>query len=136
HFTGGIFWLTIVFMALNIIALPVSIWIVSFDRDFYPDYQIPENLLFQIATGHLIIGMIFNEFLAMILLYYLNDESSSDFMHSLPVKRKALLVHVLLTGITAIVVPLVISAVILLIERMIFIPEIAVTDIGKWLIYA
>src|SRR5699024_12604453 len=48
----------------------------------------------------------------------------------------ALLVHFLLTGIRAIFVSLVISAVILLIERMIFIPEIAVTDIGKWLIYA
>lgn len=136
HFTGTIFWLTIVFMALNIIALPLSIWIVTFDRDFYPDYQIPENFLFQIASGQLIIGMIFTAFLAMFLLNYLNDESSSDFMHSLPVKRTALLVHVLLTGITAIVVPLVISVVILLIERMIFIPEIAVTDIGKWLIYA
>lgn len=136
HFTGTIFWLTIVFMALNIIALPLSIWIVTFDRDFYPDYQIPENFLFQIASGQLIIGMIFTAFLAMFLLNYLNDESSSDFMHSLPVKRTALLIHVLLTGITAIVVPLVISAVILLIERMIFIPEIALIDIGKWFLYA
>ena len=136
HFSGTVFWLTIVFMALNIIALPVSIWIVTFDRELYPDYTIPENLLFQMSAGQIIIGMIFSAFLAMFLLNYLNDEASSDFMHSLPVKRTATLIHVLITGVTAIVVPLVITAVILLAEHMIFIPEITVTDIGKWFVYA
>lgn len=136
HFSGTIFWLTIVFMALNIIALPLSIWIVTFDRQMIPDYQIPENFLFQISTGQMIIGMIFSAFLAMFLLNYLNDEGSSDFMHGLPVKRKTIFAHALITGVTAIVVPLIITGLILLIERMIFIPEIALMNIGKWFIYA
>lgn len=135
HFSGTIFWLTIVFMALNIIALPVSIWIVTFDREMYPGYEIPENFLFQMSAGQMVIGMIFAAFLAMFLLNYLNDEASSDFMHSLPVKRTAMLIHALITGVAAIIVPLVITAVILLFERMVFIPEIAVIDIGKWFLY-
>lgn len=136
HFSGTIFWLTIVFMALNIIALPVSIWIVTFDRQMYPDYQIPENFLFQISAGQMVIGIIFSAFLAMFLLNYLNDEGSSDFMHGLPVKRTSILFHALITGVAAIVIPLIITGLILLTERMIFIPEIALIDIGKWFIYA
>lgn len=136
HFGGTIFWLTIVFMALNIIALPVSIWIVTFDRQMYPDYQIPENFLFQISAGQMVIGIIFSAFLAMFLLNYLNDEGSSDFMHGLPVKRTSILFHALITGVAAIVIPLIITGLILLTERMIFIPEIALIDIGKWFIYA
>ena len=136
HFSGTVFWLTVVFMALNIIALPVSIWIVTFDRELNPAYEIPENFLLQMSAGQMIIGMIFSVFLAVFLLNYLNDEGSSDFMHILPVKRTALLVHVLITGLIAIVVPLMITAVILFIERMIFIPEVAVMDIGKWFVYA
>lgn len=138
HFSGTIFWLTIVFMALNIIALPVVIWIVTYDPLAHPEAvrQIPENILFQMSAGQLITGMIFTVFLAMFLLNYLNDEGSSDFMHSLPVKRTTILVHALITGVAAIVVPLIITGVILLVERMIFIPEIAVIDIGKWFLYA
>lgn len=138
HFSGTIFWLTIVFMALNIIALPVAIWIATYDPMAPPETvrQIPENILFQMSSGQLIIGMIFTVFLAMFLLNYLNDEGSSDFMHGLPVKRPAILIHALAAGGAAIVVPLVITAVILLAERMIFIPEIALIDIGKWFLYA
>lgn len=136
HFSGTVFWLTVVFMALNIIALPVSIWIVTFDREMNPGYEIPENLLFQMSSGQIIIGMIFSAFLAVFLLNYLNDEGSSDFMHSLPVKRTSILIHVLITGVIVIVVPLMITAAILFIERMIFIPEVALMDIGKWFVYA
>lgn len=138
HFSGTIFWLTIVFMALNIIALPVSIWIMTFDPLAHPEAvrHIPDNILFQMSSGQLIIGMIFTVFLAMFLLNYLNDEGSSDFMHGLPVKRTAILVHALITGVTAIVVPLIITGGILLAERMIFIPEIGLIDIGKWFLYA
>ena len=138
HFSGTVFWLTIVFMALNIIALPVSVWIVTFDPMAHPEAvrQIPDNLLFQLSAGQLIIGMIFTVFLAMFLLNYLNDEGSSDFMHGLPVKRTAILVHALITGVIAIVVPLIITGIILLAERVIFIPEIALIDIGKWFLYA
>lgn len=136
HFNGTTFWLTIVFMALNIIALPVSIWIVTFERAMYPEYQIPENFLYQISVGQLIIGMIFALFLAMFLLNYLNSETSSDFMHSLPVKRSSMLLHALLVGLSAIIVPLIITALIVLAERMLFIPEIEVMEILKWLLYA
>lgn len=136
HFNGTVFWLTIVFMALNIIALPVSIWISTFERSMYPEYQIPENFLYQVSVGQMIIGMIFVAFLAMFLLNYLNNESSSDFMHSLPIKRTSMLLHALLVGIGAIIVPLVITALIVLAERMLFIPEIAVMAIFKWLLYA
>lgn len=136
HFNGTVFWLTIVFMALNVIALPVSIWITTFERSMAPVYQIPENFLYQVAVGQMIIGMIFALFLAMFLLNYLNNESSSDFMHSLPIKRSSMLLHALLVGIGAIIVPLVITALIVLAERMLFIPEIAVVEIFKWLLYA
>ena len=136
HFNGTIFWLTVVFMAMNIIALPLSIWIVTFDREMVPGYEIPENFLFQMSAGQLIIGMIFSAFLAMFLLNYLNDEASSDFMHSLPVKRTSMLFHALLAGVLAIIVPLLITAGILFIERMIFIPEIEIMAILKWLVYA
>lgn len=136
HFSGTIFWLTIVFMALNIIALPVAIWIATFDREMYPGYEIAENFLFQMSAGQMVIGMIFSAFLAMFLLNYLNDEGSSDFMHGLPVKRPAILIHALAAGVAAIVVPLMVTGVILLLERMIFIPEIALIDIGKWFLYA
>lgn len=138
HFSGTIFWLTIVFMALNIIALPVAIWIATYDPMAHPEAirQIPENILFQLSSGQLIIGMIFTVFLAMFLLNYLNDEGSSDFMHGLPVKRPVILIHALAAGVAAIVVPLIITGVILFAERMIFIPEIGLIDIGKWFLYA
>lgn len=138
HFSGTVFWLTVVFMALNIIALPVSIWIVTYDPMAAPDAvrQNAADVLFQLSAGQLIIGMIFTVFLAMFILNYLNDEGSSDFMHGLPVKRTAMLIHALITGFTAIVAPLVITALLLIAERMIFIPEITMTDIGKWFLYA
>ncbi|SDK49228.1 ABC-2 type transport system permease protein [Jeotgalicoccus aerolatus] len=136
HFSGTIFWLTVVFMAMNIIALPLSLWIVTYDRDLIPGYTMPDNLLFQMSAGQIIIGMIFSVFLAMFLLNYLNDEASSDFMHSLPIKRTAVLTHALMTGFAAITIPLLITAVILLLERIVFIPEIALMEIGKWLLYS
>lgn len=136
HFNGTVFWLTVVFMALNIIALPMAIWVITFDRDMIPDYQLPANFLYQMSAGQLIIGMIFSSFLAVFLLNYLNDEASSDFMHGLPVKRTSILTHALITGVLAIVVPLLITAGLLFIERMIFIPEIAAVDILKWFAYA
>ena len=118
---------------MNIIALPLSLWIVTM-TDLIPGYTMPTICFRCQRTNYY--RMIFSVFLAMFLLNYLNDEASSDFMHSLPIKRTAVLTHALMTGFAAITIPLLITAVILLLERIVFIPEIALMEIGKWLLYS
>ncbi|WP_342388448.1 hypothetical protein [Salinicoccus bachuensis] len=136
HFMGGIFWLTVLFLIGNILIQPLALWIASSNfemmggRESLPDNPLKMMIAFQLAGG-----MVYIVFMVMFLFSYKNKESSLDFMHSLPVKRKGLLTHALIAGIINITVPIAITAIILLLERYFLAFEVTFMQIVEWFFY-
>ncbi len=135
HFTGLIFWMTVVYMVMNIIALPLIIWIDTMNNNMIVGGTVRSSLL-ELSAGQQIIGLAFSTLVGMFLINYLYKVDSSDFIHSLPIKRSNLLIHVLIVGFLAIVIPLLVNGLILVAESMTIATNITLLEIGKWLVYS
>lgn len=135
HFTGLIFWMTVVYMVMNIIFLPFIIWIDAIRKNMIIEGT-PMSTLLGVSVGQQIFGLVFSTLVGMFLINYLYKEESSDFIHALPIKRSSLLVHVLIVGFLAIVIPLLVTSLILVVESFTIASNITLLEIGKWLAYS
>lgn len=135
HFTGLIFWMTVVYMVMNIIFLPFIIWIDAIRKNMIIEGT-PMSTLLEVSVGQQIFGLVFSTLVGMFLINYLYKEESSDFIHALPIKRSSLLVHVLIVGFLAIVIPLLVTSLILVVESFTIASNITLLEIGKWLAYS
>lgn len=136
HFTGSVFWLSILFLIGNILLQPLALWIVSINVRIN-DGHVPSGNPLDMMTGfQLVFGMVYVMFLAVFLFGYKNKEQSIDFMHALPIKRHYLLSHALLSGFINILIPLIITSIILFFERHFLVFDISFIDIITWCAYS
>ncbi|KGX92498.1 hypothetical protein N781_16695 [Pontibacillus halophilus JSM 076056 = DSM 19796] len=107
-------WIGALYLIALIFILPLTIFMTLQDSSAYFDYY--SDGLFSgplVLQYPLIVGV--PVVLAVFLFRYLHVTSASDFIHSLPMSRKSLFHHYLLFGITLLAIPLLITALILLI---------------------
>src|SRR5699024_5011717 len=97
---------------------------------------INKDFFLQLSLVQQVIGMSFAAIIGIILFNYLNNEAASDFMHSLPIKRNKILSHILLVGFSAIVIPLLITAIILGLQSLLFIDNLSLSTIALWFVYS
>ncbi|MCD2138943.1 hypothetical protein [Salinicoccus halitifaciens] len=135
HFTVQTFWITVLYMMMSLIVLPLSLWIFSLsmtDASYLYDAAVFENL----ASVHLVFGMIYAAGLGLFSMNFKNQESVSDFIHSLPVKRVTVLTSVFIIGISSIIISTGLIAAILMVERFALAFELAALDVLSWLVYS
>lgn len=136
YFSGSVLWLSFVYLLASIIILPLSLWIMSMN---IPINEVAEGyydgVLMQTASVHIVVSGIYVVLMVLFMFNYKNNEDASDFIHSLPVKRKNILTHALIVGFLAMTVPVVITALILLLERYGLVFDISTGEVGIWLIY-
>ncbi|WP_344704649.1 hypothetical protein [Salinicoccus jeotgali] len=136
HFTGSVFWLSILFLIGNILLQPLALWIASINVRINDGYVPSGNPLDMMAGIQLVFGMVYVVFLAAFLFSYKNKEQSIDFMHALPMKRHYLLSHALLSGFINILIPMVTTSIILFFERHFLVFDISFIDIITWGAYS
>ncbi|MFC0189626.1 DUF6449 domain-containing protein [Fictibacillus aquaticus] len=127
-------WISIVYLVALLFALPLRIAMDMTDGNAI-DYYKPFITLF---NYHSEIQMLFMFgvpiLLALVLFRYLNSKQSSVFIHSLPIKRPALLHHFTAAGILFLLAPVFITSVILLIMHAASNAEslFSITDVFQW----
>lgn len=136
HFSSAIFWVTLIFLILNIISLPLILWLYQQQNNILQLETINKDFFLQLSSVQQVIGMSFAAIIGIILFNYLNNEAASDFMHSLPIKRNKILSHILLVGFSAIVIPLLITAIILGLQSLLFIDNLSLSTIALWFVYS
>jgi len=136
HFSSAIFWVTLIFLILNIISLPLILWLYQQQSNILQLETINKDFFLQLSSVQQVIGMSFVAIIGIILFNYLNNEAASDFMHSLPIKRNKILSHILLVGFSAIVIPLLITAIILGLQSLLFIDNLSLSTIALWFVYS
>src|SRR5699024_10350250 len=136
HFSSAIFWVTLIFLILNIISLPLILWLYQQQSNILQLETINKDFFLQLSSVQQVIGMSFVAIIGIILFNYLNNEAASDFIHSLPIKRNKILSHILLVGFSAIVIPLLITAIILGLQSLLFIDNLSLSTIALWFVYS
>jgi ABC-2 type transport system permease protein len=136
YFSGSVFWLSFVYLLASIIIMPLSLWIMSMNisaGEVAEGYY--DGILMQTGSVHIVVSGIYVVLMVLFMFNYKNNEDASDFIHSLPVKRKNILTHALIVGFLAMTVPVVITAIILFFERYGLVFDISAGEVGIWLIY-
>lgn len=136
YFSGSVFWLSFVYLLASIIIMPLSLWIMSMNisaDEVAEGYY--DGILMQTGSVHIVVSGIYVVLMVLFMFNYKNNEDASDFIHSLPVKRKNILTHALIVGFLAMTMPVVITAIILFFERYGLVFDISAGEVGIWLIY-
>lgn len=118
YFTGTIFWATFAYTLLMIILVPVSLYILSKASQFNinePGIYSEGNTLINNGILQMMVSMIFAVTLAVMLFGFKNKEASSDYIHSLPIKRGNIFMNANIVGFVAMIIPLIIVSIIALI---------------------
>ncbi|MDL4842232.1 DUF6449 domain-containing protein [Aquibacillus rhizosphaerae] len=135
HDLRNVGWIGIIYLCALIFAVPLEI-LLRISNEDYNNYYMDETSLFNF---HLEIQyfaiLLVPVVLAVFLFRYLHVKGSTDFIHSLPIKREKLIHHHAITGICLVILPVIITAIILLIMSvtMDISNYFVVTDIGYWL---
>ncbi|CAD2070545.1 hypothetical protein [Phocicoccus pinnipedialis] len=138
YFTGTIFWVTFAYTLLMIILVPVSLYIMSKANQFNivdPESYATGNIL--IINGYLqmIVSMVFAVTLAVMLFGFKNKEASSDYIHSLPIKRGSIFMSANIVGFLAMIIPLGTVVVIALIMSPFLEGLITPMEISVWALF-
>ncbi|RLQ93304.1 DUF6449 domain-containing protein [Falsibacillus albus] len=107
-------WVGIIYFLGLLFSLPLQIQMLySPDRNFTPMY----DSLFDVVTEfQFILFLVIPVMLSVFLFRYMQVKKSSDMMHSLPIKREKLLFHYSAVGSLYLIVPVVLTAVIIMIQ--------------------
>ena len=138
YFTGTIFWATFAYTLLMIILVPVSLYIMSKASQFNiynPEIYSVGNTLINYGILQMMVSMIFAVTLAVMLFGFKNKEASSDYIHSLPIKRGNIFINANIVGFVAMIIPLVIVSIIALIMSPILKGLISPMEILVWALF-
>ena len=106
-------WISVVYFLGLLIALPIRILMMYSDKQNLPITK--ADSLFQYNfTLQMPLLITVPVLMAIFLFRYLHVKKATDLMHSLPLKREKLFHHYALSGITLLVLPVIVIAIILL----------------------
>lgn len=137
YFSGSVIWLSFIYLIVSIISLPLPLWVVSVNvqpEDLADAYY--TDFFYQLATPHIVLSMIYAVLLVLFMFNFKNNEDSSDFIHSLPVKRQSILTNALLVGFIVMTLPVIITGITLFFLRYAVIFDITASEVGLWMIFA
>ncbi len=106
-------WISVVYFLGLLIALPIRIMMMYSDKQNIPVPK-PDNLFQYNFTLQMPLLITVPVLMAIFLFRYLHVKKAADLMHSLPLKREKLFHHYALSGITLLVLPVIVIAIILL----------------------
>ncbi|MFK2826048.1 DUF6449 domain-containing protein [Bacillus sp. B190/17] len=133
----SVLWVSIFFTLALLVVLPLFIWMIFMKEEaleYYFQGNYKNGLLAFSYSVQYIIFMIFPVITGLILTNYLTKKGSSDFMHSLPFKRKTLLSHVYMAGGTALVLPILLNGIVLTMMRPLIKPAVyTIGDVAGWM---
>lgn len=109
NFTNSIFWLTIGYLLLTILSLPLPLYIASFGS-FIGESEYNFNPLFWYGMVHFLFGLVYAMMLAVSIFNFKNKAETNDYIHSLPIKRTTIFSSGIFVGIIAIIVPALITS--------------------------
>lgn len=130
-FTNSIFWLTIGYLLLTILSLPLPLYIASVGS-FIGDGEYNYNPLFWYGIVHFLFSLVYAMMLAVNIFNFKNKAETNDYIHSLPIKRTTIFSSGIFVGIIAIIVPALITSVILLLEQPVLTYNLSVQHIIIW----
>src|SRR5690625_4607233 len=136
HFTVQTFWITILYAMMSLIVLPLSLWISSLSMAGASDMSYETVVFNNLTSVHLVFGMLYATALGLFSMNFKNQESISDFIHSLPVKRVTILGSVFIVGIVSILISTALIAAILLVERYALVFDLTAAEVMMWLVYS
>jgi ABC-2 type transport system permease protein len=125
-------WISLLYLIVLIFTFPLTILmtVTNENRSLWPfdslfNYNYDMNMILIISTPVL---------LAIFLFRFLNVKESSDLFHSLPVKREQIFHQYTITGLLYLIIPVLITALLLLLEHRAFDLEnyFSVGDIIYW----
>ena len=127
-------WISLIYFLLLFFSVPLNIFMTYSEPDKYPVYI---RSVFEFGLP-LQIFMLFlvPVLMAMFILRYLHQKESSDFLHSLPIKRSHLLWHQAGFGIVALWLPIIINGMLVYLNYLLLdLDKIySQTDIAHWFI--
>ncbi|WP_332694313.1 DUF6449 domain-containing protein [Halalkalibacter lacteus] len=128
-------WISLSYLLCLLFFLPLQLLMAyTRENEFYQ--FIPPKSLFGLSNEfQTIMTFLFPVLLAIFLFRYIQVKSSSDFTHSLPIKREQLLHQHVLFGLVVLIVPVLLTAISLLVLSQ-FLPYnelLAVSSILKWM---
>ncbi|WP_227937080.1 DUF6449 domain-containing protein [Alkalihalobacillus deserti] len=107
-------WVGLGYFLCLLFALPLQLLISYTNEDHYRHYQIPKHLIELTSDFQVFLTFIFPVLLAIFLFRYIQVKLSSDFTHSLPIKREQLFNQHILFGLLVLILPVLVVAAILL----------------------
>lgn len=132
HMARNAGWISLIYFITLLFCLPLDILMTETNQ--YREFWVMNNL-FNYNQGIQIILLITVPILLAIFLFrFLHVKNSSDLFHSLPIKRSAIFHQYTLTGLVFLIVPVLVTACLVLIEHRAFDldPYFSVNDILYW----
>ncbi|HHU20696.1 MAG TPA: hypothetical protein GXZ58_10900 [Bacilli bacterium] len=127
-------WISLIYFLILFFSVPLNIFMT---------YSNPENH-YMYNRSIFNFGLAFQAFalflvpvlMAMFILRYLHQKDASDFLHSLPIKRSHLLWHQVGFGIAALWIPIIINAILIYFNYLLWDVEMVFTllDLTHWLV--
>src|SRR5690625_3954133 len=133
HFTVQTFWITILYAMMSLIVLPLSLWISSLSMAGASDMSYETVVFNNLTSVHLVFGMLYATALGLFSMNFKNQDSVSDFIHSLTVRRVTILSSVFIIGIISILITTTFTAAILLVDRYALIFDLKEVEVMMWL---
>ncbi|MFC0561023.1 DUF6449 domain-containing protein [Halalkalibacter alkalisediminis] len=107
-------WIGLGYLVCLLFAMPLQLLLAYTNEDHYRYHQIPDQLIGLSKDFQVILTFVFPVLLAIFLFRYIQVKLSSDFTHSLPIKRGLLFNQHLLFGLLVFILPVFVVAAILL----------------------
>lgn len=127
-------WISLLYLIGLLFSLPLEVVMSVLEkRAQYNETEI--NLLFMYGTLQNALILVIPVLLAVFLFRFLQVKQTSDFIHSLPLSRKQIYVHQLMSGVGFLLLPILLTAMILLIFlwTMDVSSLYTLKDIGLWI---
>ncbi len=127
-------WIGIIYQIALLFTLPLQIFMMHQAEHLPYNYREGENLFSVLPEIQVLLMFTVPVILSIILFRYLQVKVPADFIHSLPIKRSALFHHHALIGIFILIVPVVITAIFIVIEHgaLGLADYFSILDITKW----
>ncbi|QXE02066.1 DUF6449 domain-containing protein [Terribacillus sp. DMT04] len=105
-------WVSVLYFLALFVILPLQV-IMKYTSDIYPDYPQPRSLFSYLPEVQGILSITVPVLFSVLLFRYLHKKGVSDFVHSFPIKRSAVLHHQMITGMFLLLIPIILNACIL-----------------------
>ncbi|MFP7495165.1 DUF6449 domain-containing protein [Terribacillus saccharophilus] len=106
-------WLGVLYFLALLLILPIHI-IIQYSNPQAREFMEKGNLFLYIPEIQWLLSITVPVLMGILLLRYLHKKQTSDFIHSLPIKRASLYHHHLVAGLAILIMPIILNALILL----------------------